>query len=43
MYENIKENINEKKIIGKNNIRDSNIINFIMLDFSKPRILKTRF
>ena len=43
MYENIIENINEEIIMGKNSINDSKIINFIMLDFSKPKILKTRF
>ena len=29
--------------MGKNNINDSKIINFIMLAFSKPKILKTKF
>ena len=43
IYENVIENINEEIIMGKNSINDSNIINFIMLDFSKPKILKTRF
>ena len=43
IYEEITANINEKKIIGVNNIKDSNIINLIMFDFSKPRILKTKF
>ena len=42
-YENVIENINEKKIIGINSIADSKIINLIILDFSKPKILKTRF
>ena len=43
MYENIIDNINEEIIMGKNNINDSKIINFIMLAFSKPKILKTKF
>ncbi len=43
MYENITDNINEEIIMGKNNINDSKIINFIMLAFSKPKILKTKF
>ena len=43
IYENVIENINEEIIMGKNSINDSKIINFIMLDFSKPKILKTRF
>tara|TARA_B100000963_G_C22252998_1_gene505081 strand:- start:208 stop:426 length:219 start_codon:yes stop_codon:yes gene_type:complete len=42
-YENIIENINDSIIIGINNIRDSKIIKLIILDFSKPKILKTRF
>ena len=43
IYENEIENINEEAIIGINRINDSKIINFIILDFSKPKILKTRF
>ena len=43
MYENEIENINEEVIIGINRINDSKIINLIILDFSKPKILKTRF
>ena len=42
-YENILENINDDIIIGINNIKDSKIINLIILCFSKPKILKTRF
>ena len=42
-YEKIIEKINEDKIIGTNSIKDSKIINFIIPDFSKPRILKTKF
>ena len=41
--ENITENIREKIIIGTNNIRDSNIVIIKIFDFSKPKILKTRF
>ena len=43
IYENEIENINEEVIIGINKISDSKIINLIILDFSKPKILKTRF
>ena len=43
IYENEIENINEEVIIGINRISDSKIINFIILYFSKPKILKTRF
>ena len=43
IYENEIENINEEVIIGINRISDSKIINLIILDFSKPKILKTRF
>ena len=43
IYENITENINEEKMIGINIIIDSKIINLKILDFSKPKILKTRF
>ena len=43
IYENEIENINEEVIIGTNRINDSKIINLIILDFSKPKILKTRF
>lgn len=43
IYENEIENINEEVIIGINRINDSKIINLIILDFSKPKILKTRF
>ena len=42
-YENIRENIKEVIIIGMNNIKDSRIINFKIFEFSKPRILKTKF
>ena len=42
-YENILENISDDIIIGINNIKDSKIINLIILYFSKPKILKTRF
>ena len=41
--ENIIENINEEIIIGINNIRVSNIISLKIFNFSKPRILRTRF
>ena len=37
------ENVNEEKIIGINNTIDSKIINLKILDFSKPKTLKTRF
>ena len=37
------ENIKEQTIIGTNNIRDSNIMSIKIFDFSKPKILKTRF
>ena len=37
------EKINEKKIMGIKTIIDSNIINFTILDFSKPRTLRTKF
>ena len=43
IYENITENINEEKMIGINSIIDSKIINLKILDFSKPKILRTRF
>ena len=43
IYENEIENINEEVIIGINRINDSKIINLMILDFSKPKILKTRF
>ena len=43
IYENEIENINEEVIIGINRINDTKIINLIILDFSKPKILKTRF
>ena len=43
IYENEIENISEEIIIGINRINDSKIINLIILDFSKPKILKTRF
>ena len=42
-YENEIENANEDIIIGINRINDSKIINLKRLDFSKPKILKTRF
>ena len=42
-YENTIENANEEMIIGMNKIKDSNIINLIIFDFSRPRILKTIF
>ena len=42
-YENILVNINDDIIIGINNIKDSKTINLIILCFSKPKILKTRF
>ncbi len=42
-YEKIIENIKEKIIMGMNNIRVSNIISLKIFNFSKPRILKTRF
>ena len=42
-YENILENISDDIIIGINNIKDSKIINLVILCFSKPKILKTRF
>ena len=41
--ENEVANNNEKKIMGINKTSDSNKIRIVMLDFSKPRILKTRF
>tara|TARA_B100000886_G_scaffold185850_1_gene127496 strand:+ start:1856 stop:2092 length:237 start_codon:yes stop_codon:yes gene_type:complete len=41
--ENKVANNNEKKIMGINKTNDSNKIRIVMLDFSKPRILKTRF
>ena len=43
IYENEIENISEEIIIGINRMNDSKIINLIILDFSKPKILKTRF
>ena len=42
-YENATENIKEVRIIGIKSIKDSKINNFTMFDFSKPKILKTRF
>ena len=42
-YENTTENIKEVRIIGIKSIKDSKINNFTMFDFSKPKILKTRF
>tara|TARA_B100000963_G_C22537544_1_gene630543 strand:- start:102 stop:353 length:252 start_codon:yes stop_codon:yes gene_type:complete len=42
-YENIIENINDEIMIGINSIKDSKIINLIILYFSKPKILKTKF
>ncbi len=42
-YEKIIENIKEKIIMGKNNIKVSSIISLKIFNFSKPRILKTRF
>ena len=41
--ENTIENIREKRIIGINNTRDSKIMSLKIFDFSKPKILKTRF
>ena len=41
--ENAIENTNEEMIIGINKIKDSNIINLIIFDLSRPRILKTIF
>ena len=41
--EKIIENIREQIIIGTNNIRDSNIMSIKIFNFSKPKILKTRF
>ena len=43
IYENEIENINDEVIIGTKSINDSKIISLIILDFSKPKILKTRF
>ena len=42
-YENVIENNKDDIIIGTNIIKDSKIINFIIFDFSNPRILNTRF
>ena len=42
-YENVIENNKDDMIIGTNIIKDSKIINFIIFDFSNPRILNTRF
>ena len=42
-YENEIENNKEEISIGINRIKDSKIINLIIFDFSKPRILKIRF
>ena len=42
-YENIIENINDDIIIGINNIKDSKIINLIILCLARPKILKTKF
>ena len=42
-YENTAENINEDIIMGINKIIVSKIINFIIFNFSKPSILKTKF
>ena len=42
-YENTRENIKEGIIIGMNNSKDSRIINLKILEFPKPRILKTKF
>ena len=42
-YENEIEKANEDIIIGINRINDSKIINLKIFDFSKPKILKTRF
>ena len=43
IYANIIANIKDARIIGKNIIKDSNIINLIVLDFSNPKIIKTKF
>ena len=43
IYENEIENINDEVIIGAKSINDSKIISLIILDSSKPKILKTRF
>jgi hypothetical protein len=37
------ENSKEDIIMGINKIKDSKIINLIIFNFSKPKILKTRF
>ena len=42
-YENTIENINDDITIGINRIKDSKIINLIILCLSKPKILKTKF
>ena len=42
-YENVIENNKDDIIIGTNIIKDSKIINFIIFDFSNPRILNTIF
>ena len=43
IYANIIANIKDARIIGKNIIKDSNIINLIVFDFSNPKIIKTKF
>ena len=43
IYANIIANIKDARIIGKNIIKDSNIINLIVFDFSNPKIVKTKF
>tara|TARA_A100001015_G_C14320158_1_gene455283 strand:- start:99 stop:359 length:261 start_codon:yes stop_codon:yes gene_type:complete len=42
-YEKEMENSKEDIIMGINKIKDSKIINLIIFNFSKPKILKTRF
>ena len=43
IFEIIKENNNDENIVGINSINDSNTINLMILDFPKPRIVKTKF
>tara|TARA_B100000963_G_C22288113_1_gene520186 strand:+ start:86 stop:352 length:267 start_codon:yes stop_codon:yes gene_type:complete len=43
IYENIIANIKDVRIIGRNIIKDSNIINLIVFDFSNPKMVKTKF
>ena len=42
-FEIINENNNDENIVGINNINVSNITNIIILNFPKPRIVKTKF